>query len=333
MPPLTPVTPQTIPWLPVSPASDGTDGQVLVKDSSQPSHTRWTDEIPFSLSDAYSGKQFLTIAAPAADENNDFHLIAWRGANPFGTRSNNVLRLGYNLSESGLSQDETTDVGAGWTIESNYQPDATQQNIEMYTEIYKVGSPAVYMRPWGAYYNRVNDKLAIYNQADWYLWLDQLQSNIATPWMELGYLAGATSEFHVDVDEIELTGLIALYGYTAVVTDSASGILVLRNAQDTQYQLGICGATKGMRFTTDAGGSSIMGVDDTLSGSYEPLTLDGSTLTLCNSGTAKLSIAGGVTTFADASLVMTNLPSANPGAGTKRLWYDATDSNRVKFAA
>lgn len=27
------------------------------------------------------------------------------------------------------------------------------------------------------------------------------------------------------------------------------------------------------------------------------------------------------------------LPSANPGAGTKQLWYDPADGNRVKFAA
>lgn len=32
------------------------------------------------------------------------------------------------------------------------------------------------------------------------------------------------------------------------------------------------------------------------------------------------------------TLKMTNLPSANPGAGTKQFWYDPADSNRVKFA-
>jgi polygalacturonase len=29
---------------------------------------------------------------------------------------------------------------------------------------------------------------------------------------------------------------------------------------------------------------------------------------------------------------MPSLPSADPGAGSKQLWYDAADSNRVKFA-
>jgi len=32
-------------------------------------------------------------------------------------------------------------------------------------------------------------------------------------------------------------------------------------------------------------------------------------------------------------VVLSNLPSSNPGAGTKQLWYDPADSNRVKFAA
>lgn len=32
-------------------------------------------------------------------------------------------------------------------------------------------------------------------------------------------------------------------------------------------------------------------------------------------------------------LKLPELPSANPGAGTKKLWYDPADGNRVKFAA
>lgn len=32
-------------------------------------------------------------------------------------------------------------------------------------------------------------------------------------------------------------------------------------------------------------------------------------------------------------LALTNLPSSSPGAGTKMLWYDPSDGNRVKFAA
>ena len=36
---------------------------------------------------------------------------------------------------------------------------------------------------------------------------------------------------------------------------------------------------------------------------------------------------------ADGNFTMDSLPSSNPGAGTKRLWYDPADANRVKFAA
>jgi hypothetical protein len=32
-------------------------------------------------------------------------------------------------------------------------------------------------------------------------------------------------------------------------------------------------------------------------------------------------------------LVIGALPSSSPGAGTKRFWYDPSDSNRVKYAA
>ena len=35
----------------------------------------------------------------------------------------------------------------------------------------------------------------------------------------------------------------------------------------------------------------------------------------------------------NGGLQLYNLPSANPGAGTKQLWYDPADGNRVKFAA
>jgi hypothetical protein len=38
-------------------------------------------------------------------------------------------------------------------------------------------------------------------------------------------------------------------------------------------------------------------------------------------------------TFSYNLLIMTGLPSYNPGAGSKQFWYDPSDGNRVKFAA
>jgi hypothetical protein len=41
---------------------------------------------------------------------------------------------------------------------------------------------------------------------------------------------------------------------------------------------------------------------------------------------------GGGLTVDGSTVKFTNLPSASPGAGSKRLWYDGADGNRVKFA-
>lgn len=54
-------------------------------------------------------------------------------------------------------------------------------------------------------------------------------------------------------------------------------------------------------------------------------TADGTTFT------SKLSIS--MTEIAMRGHIRaTDLPSSNPGAGTKRFWYDPADGNRVKFA-
>ena len=34
----------------------------------------------------------------------------------------------------------------------------------------------------------------------------------------------------------------------------------------------------------------------------------------------------------NGGIVAAGLPNANPGAGSKALWYDPADSNRVKYA-
>jgi hypothetical protein len=37
--------------------------------------------------------------------------------------------------------------------------------------------------------------------------------------------------------------------------------------------------------------------------------------------------------FAASNYVFDNLPSSNPGAGSKNFWYDPADGNRIKYAA
>ena len=36
--------------------------------------------------------------------------------------------------------------------------------------------------------------------------------------------------------------------------------------------------------------------------------------------------------FNATAFIFYGLPNANPGAGSKQLWYDPADSNRVKYA-
>jgi hypothetical protein len=37
--------------------------------------------------------------------------------------------------------------------------------------------------------------------------------------------------------------------------------------------------------------------------------------------------------FYGGGITVLNLPNANPGGGSRQLWYDPADGNRVKFAA
>ncbi len=53
---------------------------------------------------------------------------------------------------------------------------------------------------------------------------------------------------------------------------------------------------------------------------------------LSSSGTASGVDLSGTWSIGSAVFSMTALPSSNPGAGSKRFWYDPTDGNRVKFA-
>ena len=59
---------------------------------------------------------------------------------------------------------------------------------------------------------------------------------------------------------------------------------------DGSYQFAVSGTTKGIRFLTTASVAQIDAVDQTLSASYQPLFLNGSTVTLAYSGAAALTV-------------------------------------------
>ena len=74
-------------------------------------------------------------------------------------------------------------------------------------------------------------------------------------------------------------------------------------------------------------------LDDTTNGGFvvEINTSGQFILRTCTAGANPRTLTD-VAMFDSQGLKMVGLPSANPGAGTKRFWYDATDANRVKFA-
>jgi hypothetical protein len=89
--------------------------------------------------------------------------------------------------------------------------------------------------------------------------------------------------FAIDVTEqmrLTSTGL-------GIGTSSPVGKLQVSGANDSRVAL-INGATKGVRFNIGSSGSSIEGVDNTGAGSFQPLTIGGSTVNFSISGSDKV---------------------------------------------
>lgn len=79
--------------------------------------------------------------------------------------------------------------------------------------------------------------------------------------------------------------------------------------------------------------SSQGNLDDTSNGGFAVLLNASGQLLLksASSGTNPRTLVD-VAIFDAGGLMISTLPNTNPGAGTKKLWYDPADSNRVKFA-
>jgi len=87
-----------------------------------------------------------------------------------------------------------------------------------------------------------------------------------------------------DTRYLQLTGGTLTGLLRATSTDGNTGLLVN-------------GASKGVRFVPSSFGFTVEGVDHTGVGSYQPLTIGGSTITLGTSGTTAVTITGANTTF------------------------------------
>jgi hypothetical protein len=112
-----------------------------------------------------------------------------------------------------------------------------------------------------------------------------------------------------------------------VTTLNASGITRISVA-DGVYQLGISGTTKGLRFVVGATGSSIEGVDNTLSTTYQPLNLSGSIVNVTSAGgltvTGAAAVTGGVDKLTTASGTVSVAAATAPTTGQMLVATSAT---------
>jgi len=108
----------------------------------------------------------------------------------------------------------------------------------------------------------------------------------------------------------------------AFTTVTASGTASFGTSSDASpWEVLIHGATKGVRVTTSSTGTDIAGVDNTGSASYQPLTVDGSTVAIANSGTT-------IATFSStAGLSLSKTIAGSTGAQTQN-----TITGEVQFA-
>lgn len=97
--------------------------------------------------------------------------------------------------------------------------------------------------------------------------------------------------------------LIANSGATTISANTASSAFKVSNAQDSAVSFLSSGVTKGIRFEHAAGGSTIDGVDNTGTGSFQPITIQG-TIAKLSSSTGNLGVTvspGGAVTLDLAS--------------------------------
>lgn len=81
------------------------------------------------------------------------------------------------------------------------------------------------------------------------------------------------------------------FGGNVLINTANAGVKLGVAVADGTYQLGLIGTSKGMRFTSTAGSYRMDGVDNTLSASYQPLEINGSTVTLMVGAASALAIA------------------------------------------
>lgn len=130
-------------------------------------------------------------------------------------------------------------------------------------------------------------------------------------------------------------GLLAIYGASGATVGAGVTQTVMLAVNLTNGNVGVGVSDPSTRFeafgrTTLSANSETFALGLRYNRSSSPMYLGAN-----SSGNFILSDAGGNTRVVvdqAGHIVFMNLPNVNPGAGSKQIWYDPADSNRVKYA-
>ncbi len=157
--------------------------------------------------------------------------------------------------------------------------------------------------------------------------------NATTGVLVLGATTTGTQIIGLDTDSSVATVFIDSGTNTVIFKKTASGFNI--NAADSNSMFLLSGATRGLRMGVDSSNSYLEGVDNTGSGSYQPLVVNGTTVDIRNSNASKLLVGSGLLT---ASVPFITVASATGAAGFNLpsgtaptspvngdMWYDGTN--------
>lgn len=129
-----------------------------------------------------------------------------------------------------------------------------------------------------------------------------------------GFTGGILALQYPTADNTFTTGLLLRAGRVCIGTTSNSAtttMLRVQNSADSAGNVLFAGLTMGIRFGSDTTGNFIEGVNATGFSSYQPLTINGTTVALGTSGTTRLTVAAAaitptvsITSTVDASAII-----------------------------
>jgi hypothetical protein len=124
-------------------------------------------------------------------------------------------------------------------------------------------------------------------------------------------LLGRSSAGAGDVEELDAATARTVLSVQPTASPTFTGNARV-NSSDSATSLLVNGATKGVRFATSSTATAIEGVDSTGTGSYQPLIINGSTVTIqSNGGTSAITVSTSQTATFTGQILADDLTTSN----------------------